>query len=361
MTGPVIKRYLLILFNTFIVICLIDGVLDIGAGVAQRVRPAIAAVVAPGKADDAEVIRLRIVSDRMAIMRGMPVSYVPGVGEVLEPATAPGVTIGPGGERLHGGQAATDDDRRQILLLGASQAFGFLNADENTLAARLEHQMPGVTVRNFAGPGQRLAASVMVLRQRIAAGDRIDRAVLIGGAIDALALCSPRSTQAAPLLRPFLLDIARRLRDVFSARPASAPYACATPDAQRDMADRVIYDIENVLAFADRHHIRLTIIMPPTPHDADGDDSGVVDQDEWQRLSQRVGPAIRTLRDRIATLNLPGVVDLGDAFDDHANGFLDPTGHFTDEGNEILARAIAAIPDIATMRTGPAIAAPRPD
>lgn len=373
MTDTVIKRYLLILFNTFIVICLIDGVLDIGAGVTQRVKPAISAVVALGTADDAQRIRQATVRDRIAIMRGIPTRFVPGVGNVLEPTTAPGVTIGPDGERLHGrqmagsGEAAENgrgagagpraSDNRQILLLGASQAFGYLNTDENTLAARLEHQMPGVTVRNFAGAGQPIAASVMVLKQRIAAGDRIDRAILIGGAIDTLALCTPRIPQAAPLLRPFLLDVARSLRD--KADPASEEVSCTTPETQRDMAERVIYEIESALAFADRHHIRLTIIIPPAPYD--GDASQVIDPDELRRVSQYAGPAVRTLRDRIATMNLPGVVDLGDAFDDRADGFYDAAGHFTDAGNEKMAQAIAAIPAIAAIRTEPAIATSRPD
>ena len=79
MTGTVIKRCLLILFNTFIVICLIDGVLDIGAGVAQRVRPAIAAIIGPGKAGDADGSRQSTVTDRIAIMREIPTRFVPGV------------------------------------------------------------------------------------------------------------------------------------------------------------------------------------------------------------------------------------------------------------------------------------------
>lgn len=342
------KKLAALIFGLFLLVALIDGVLDIGLGLAYGLRGRM--VETARNADPYAGLR----ADYEARKQDLPIRYVPGIGDVFQPGAVPGFTIGAGGERLHSHVTAPDKAMRHVLLLGASQAFGSLNQDEASLAAALERAMPGTVVRNFASPGQRLPGNTMVLEQRIAAGDRIDQVLIVNGTLDLIMYCLPPS-YPAPRPRPVLAEIAARLSGRASEGPAAVTDdACTTPEGRAAVLNRLMADMDEVLSAARRHNLSAILAIVPMPYVADAGDGTFADLAQFQRYRRVIDPLIAGLRARIADMD--GIVDLTRDFGTGRPGmFIDLYGHFTDAGNQALASLLAG----ALNRQLPP--APRPD
>ncbi|WP_372069257.1 hypothetical protein P7L75_02510 (plasmid) [Tistrella mobilis] len=328
------KKLAALIFGLFLLIALVDGVLDIGLGLAYGLRNRMAE--AARNADPYTDIR----EEALARLDALPQRYMPGTGSIYQPGAVPGLTIGEDGERLHTHVAAPDEATRHILLIGASQAFGSLNRDDASLAAALERAMPGTVVRNFASPGQRLPGNTMVLERRIAAGDRIDQVLVVNGTLDLVMYCLPPTT-SLPRPRPVLAELAARLMDGAPIQPATASHdGCTTPEGQAAALDRLMADIDEVLAAAARRNLPITLAFVPAPYVADAGDGSFDNLAQFQGYRRAIDPLIPDLRARIAGIS--GIVDLTQGFGTGRPGmFIDLYGHFTDAGNEALAPLLA--------------------
>ncbi|WP_372023360.1 hypothetical protein P7L70_04400 (plasmid) [Tistrella mobilis] len=342
------KKLAALIFGLFLLIALVDGVLDIGLGLAYGLRNRMAE--AARNADPYTDIR----EDALARLDALPQRYMPGTGSIYQPGAVPGLTIGEDGERLHTHVAAPDEATRHILLIGASQAFGSLNDDDASLAAALERAMPGTVVRNFASPGQRLPGNTMVLKRRVAAGDRIDQVLVVNGTLDLVMYCLPQA-YPAPRPRPVLAEIAARLSGRASEGPAAGPDgACTTPEGRAAVLNRLMADMDEVLSAARRHNLPAILAIVPMPYVADAGDGTFADLAQFQRYRRVIDPLITALRPRIADVD--GIVDLTQGFGTGRPGmFIDLYGHFTDAGNQALAPLLAGalnrrLPPAGTVR-----------
>ncbi|MEN2979734.1 SGNH/GDSL hydrolase family protein [Tistrella bauzanensis] len=331
------KNPVSILLGLFLIVCLVDGVLDIGIGVASRIRDRIAD--AARNDDPYADMRAR----KLAVMMDLPKRHVAGIGDVLQPVSVPGFTIGAGGERLHTHAVAPDEATRHILLLGASQAFGLFNDDDETLAAALERHMPGAVVRNFAMPGQSLPGNMMILKQRVAAGDRIDDVLVVNGLMDLIAYCLP-PTLPPPVARPVLGDM---IKWVTGPAPATSGRSdvCQTPDERAIVLDRLEEDIRGLLDVAHRHDLQVTLVLTPLPYVAGAGDGTFARLAQFQRYQAIMDPLMAALRERLDASGSDRVIDLSQSFDGtRQHGlFGDLYGHYTDAGNEALAPLIAEV------------------
>lgn len=328
------KKLVSLLFGLFLVVCLIDGVLDIGLGIAGELKGRMA-----GGADD------NATATRLARIEGLPKRYIPGLGHVILPAAVPGVTIGPEGERLHRHLVAPEDARHRILLLGASQAFGFSNDDDETLAAALERQLPGTLVRNFSMPGHTIPANVMMLDARLAAGEEYDRVIVVNGAVDLVRVCVLAGRLPPPAAtRPVIAEIARQLTSAGGRHPADGQRQdpCATADGRETAATRVLEDLRGLLDYAQRRNVRVTFVLPPAPFGTPAEAEVVRDPAAVGAYATALGPALTAFRQKLAAAGLPDVLDLSEAFPSDGRGlFSDVYGHLSDAGNQLLARRIA--------------------
>jgi hypothetical protein len=330
------KKIAALLFGLFLTLALIDGVLDIGLGLAQAVRRQLAG----GETDPYAALREEYLLRKLELTT----RYVPGIGDVFMPGTAPGFTIGADGERLHGHVTAPETASRHVLMLGSSQAFGVFNDDDATLAAALERQMPGTVVRSFAMPGQRLPGNTMVLEQRIAAGDRIDQVLIVNGTLDLISYCLPLVSQPPrprQQPRPLLVEIVVRLTDKTSAaRPAAPADVCLTPEGQTAALNRLMADMREVLAAAQGRNLPVTLILAPAPYISGADDGTFSTDPRFRRFQTIIDPAFARLRTRLDGLD--GIVDLTEDFGRGRQAmFMDFYGHLTNAGNEALATLIA--------------------
>ncbi|WP_371999948.1 hypothetical protein P7L68_04095 (plasmid) [Tistrella mobilis] len=328
------KKLTSLLFGLFLLVALADGVLDIGLGLASAVR---------SRVDDGRTARYDDVqASRHAEMLALPVRFIPGIGNVYRPTSTPSFTIGAEGERLHPHVTPSEQATRHILLLGASQVFGALNDDAHSLGAVLERLMPGTVVRTFAGPAQDLSASAMVLARRIAAGDRIDRVVVVNGFVDLVDHCSPWSPPPARP-RPVLVEIAMRLTDSQrTPRRALPEDGCGTPEGQAAALERLMAEIDGVRQMARRGGLPLTVVLPPVPYIAGADDGSFADLALFRSYQRTLEPIIAQFRYRI--VNMDDVVDLSRAFGSGRKGmFVDLGGHYSDAGNQLLASQLAQL------------------
>lgn len=330
------KKLVSLIFGLFLLIALVDGVLDIGLGLAYGLRNRMAE--AARDADPYADIR----EEALARLGALTQRYVPGTGNIYQPGAVPGLTIGEDGERLHTHVTAPDKATRHVLLLGASQAFGSLNGDDASLAAALERRMPGTVVRNFASPGQRLAGNTMVLEQRIAAGDRIDQVLIVNGMLDLIWYCLP-PTPPSPRPRPVLGEIAVRLTgDQTNGNPPGSDSACITPQGQAAVLDRLMADMDEVLDAAKRRNLPVRLVMLPAPYIAGADDGTFENLPQFRDYRRVLDPLFTSLRARISEVD--GIVDLTGYFGTGRRGmFIDLHGHLTDAGNEALAPMIAEV------------------
>ncbi|WP_372501143.1 hypothetical protein P7L66_04290 (plasmid) [Tistrella mobilis] len=334
------KKLASLLFGLFLLVALADGVLDIGLGLASAVR---------GRADDDRTAPYDdVLAARHAEMLALPTRFIPGIGNVYRATSTPSFTLGADGERLYPHATPPGQAARHILLLGASQTFGALNDDAHSLGAALERLMPGTVVRTFASPAQDFSASAMVLARRIAAGDRIDRVVVINGFVDLVNHCSPWSPPR-PRPRPVLVEMAIRLTDTGETNRRAVPEdGCGTPEGQAAALERLMAEIDGVRQIARRGGLPLTVIVPPVPYVAGADDGSFADLALFKSYQRTLEPIIAQFRTRIADMN--DVVDLTGAFGRGRKGmFVDLGGHYSDAGNRVLASRIVPLLDSGDM------------
>jgi hypothetical protein len=323
------KMALLGLLYIAILFCLADGIFDVVLSQRHLIGNRFNKYTA--KARDPNALVSGVVPARdyylFADMRVAEESTA--IGATPLPISRPGFHIGQDGERL------TPPVRTPVatgLMLGASQAFGLYNLDDETLAANLQRALPGVALRNFAVPGQKVRQSMTTWRMLRDKGMRLDFVILVSGPMD-LTECRP-PPGSDPGREPGLA-IARLFVRQQSRRVGRDAQRCAEPREVALQVDRLIYDLESALAYARRVGVPLAIVIPPTPFGNRADHSNLK-SGEWF-----MGPLTVALRRRLEQQPIAGVYDLSGAFDGQPPYFIDLPGHMSATGQAVLARAIA--------------------
>lgn len=322
------KTVLLGVFYVAILFCLADGIFDVVLSQRHLIGNRFNKYAA--EARDPNALVSGVVPARnyylFADLRLAEASTA--IGATPLPISRPGFHIGQDGERL------TPPVRKPVatgLMLGASQAFGLYNLDDETLAANLQRALPGVALRNFAVPGQKVRQSMATWRMLRDKGMRFDFVILVSGPMD-LTECRP-PPGSDPVREPGLA-IARLFVHAQSRRVGHDALRCAEPREIALQVDRLIYDLESALAYARRVGVPLAIVIPPTPFGNRADHSNLK-SGEWF-----MGPLTVALRRRLEQQPIAGVYDLSGAFDGQPPYFIDLPGHMSAAGQAVLARAI---------------------
>jgi hypothetical protein len=322
------KTTLLVIFYVAILFCLADGILDVVLSQGRLISSSFnkqAAKIRDGNGLVSGVVPAQNYY-RFADMRVAEASTA--IGATPLPISRPGFHIGQDGERL---APAVRSPVATGLLLGASQAFGLYDLDDETLAANLQRALPGIALRNFAVPGQKVRQSMATWRVLRDKRMRFDFVILVSGPMD---LTECRSGPALEAREPGLA-LARLFGRAQSKRVGRDALHCAEPREVALQVDRLIYDLESALAYARRVGVPLAIVVPPTPFGNRSDHSNL-------KFGERfMGPLTWALRRRLEQQPIAGVYDLSGAFDGQPPYFIDLTGHMSATGQAVLARAIA--------------------
>lgn len=345
MTEKPGTNYFSFFIKLLVVLCLADGFTDLSIYTLRLARAEIAEYSARHAPKDDAVHELYRVQRESEMT--MPHQYIAGIGLVPRPAILPGFSIGADGQRLvrTGNSPAANVNG---LLLGASQAFGIGDSDDQTLSAAMGRILPEVNVSNYAVHGHRIVSNVMYWQSLAERGKKFDFVLIVNGAVDVLYHClwlpdsnrlNARNSNATP--PPALGNAYEKALSLVSPSPPLYPQSCG--DNAKDVSsvvNRIIYDLKGAQAFARERRIPLAIVIPPSPYGNRANVSTLTGDPFYRDWKPILTPVVSALRRRLKENPLPGVYDLSDAFDGKAPYFLDSSAHMTGQGQEVLAQAI---------------------
>lgn len=330
------KRTLVALFQIFIVVCLVDGFLDIVYPLLRTAKVFIRDEVRLGRfaggGDSSSTPALILPA------AGFPVRNEPGVRSILKEYHSADINVSADGRRQNGSANTVTPDHVWIVL-GSSTAFGFGVSDSQTLAANLERKLPGVQVQNYAGLAQSIKENIIRLDEIQRRNGKPRVAVIAGVGYQLWADCMPRPPEekAQAPRSSILAYMARRVSETLSQ---TMVMPCASEQSLNYAIQNTLLEMESALAYAERNGIKLYIAYLPTPYD----NTANVDNLSWTghelEQTQEMRRVIARFRAELSRLKLPGIVDVSDALPADKSIFLDKGGHLSGEGNEMVAELL---------------------
>ena len=305
--------------QVLIVLALIDGFMDLSYPLARKIRH----IVTPS---------IEIATDRAAGWDDYLERNVAGLGVIVEPVSGPGLHVDALGIRSTG---TPQRNGVRGFLLGSSQAFGHFLSDDATLAAAIERRLPEVNVTVVAGPARTVAESMMNWQHISAKIDAPNFAIFLFSNIEMYKSCEPRqSPQGPPDRKPAVIAALRRIM------PGPILYPCSVPEARTAVVERSLYELRGAIAFGRQRNPHFTVVIAPLLYGNESNADKLRGQLD-QKYVESLDLSVREFRTRIATENLPGVIDLSAAFDGNGNAyFSDISSHFSRAGAEHLAAEI---------------------
>lgn len=326
------RKYALMAAQLTVFLLLIDGVIDIAYPATRAVKRVILPEPAAGVGGVPEA-QLPKGWDRYRHRE------LPGLGHVVDPVTSPELNVDSFGRRATGNPAREEGPHG--VLLGSSQAFGFLVADEATLAAAIERRRGNVSVTNISGPG-RGVAETMTNWQRVAADIRApDFGILLFSSVELAKSCWARKATKAQ--NPALIGMLTQAREYIRKQPPVLP--CHTQEARDAAVERAIYEVHAALAYGRAQTPHFAIVIAPLVYgNAAKVDALLSNQDPAAVKSMDL--TVRAFRKRLAAERIPGVIDLSGAFDGEQPYFIDESSHFGRLGADRLAELmLQRLPD----------------
>lgn len=280
------------------------------------------------------------VASRPAGWADLRLRIVPGLGNVVEAASGPGLHVDSLGIR-----STETAPRNEVhgVLLGSSQAFGWHIANDETVAAAIERGRTDTNVTVIAGPGRTAAESMVHWQQVLGRVDAPDFGILLFSNFELYEACQPapqpRNNELA--LVGFARKLLRRLFPTIKEEPP-----CATPEARTAIAERSLYELKAALEFGRRQTPHFAVIIAPLLY---GNDSNaqLIRGPLAPEFAESLDRAVREFRARVSIEKIPDVIDLSDAFDGNGDQyFIDTASHFSPAGaNRLAAKILESLPE----------------
>lgn len=331
--GWGIRVILTRLFQAFIVLCLVDGFLDIAyptLGAAKSfVQNTVAAVRNAGPVEPGSI------HDVIRPLPKVPLLREPGISGIVGPFQSPRTNVDDEGRRSNG-QPRPENAETPVLLLGSSSAFGFGVADDQTLSAYLERALGTVRVDNYAGLLQPLPDNMLRWWDLQNRNGKPGFAIIAGASFQLYDDCMPMP--AVSTTRNALLYVAERL----TAKVAPESGAPCRSDESVDLAIRhSIVALESAVAFGRTLGVPFYIVYLPTPYDADVNVENLLDNEDFKAAAERMRPVYRRYHEELAKLDLPEFINLVGALPSDKPYFIDAGAHLSGEGNALIAARLA--------------------
>lgn len=152
------RPYLVKLFQVFIVICLIDGFLDIAYPLAMFTKEKIKIVTSEVK--NSASMEFNESQKVIFPAAGLPVRNEPGIRNIVSEYHSTSINVNAAGLRYNG-QPPPEKESYVGVLLGSSSAFGYGVADNQTIAAHLERALNHTRIYNYAGLAQPVPDNIL--------------------------------------------------------------------------------------------------------------------------------------------------------------------------------------------------------
>lgn len=340
------------LFQIFIVVCLVDGFLDIAYPLARFTKNYL--IYKISETWPPKTVKLGSVQGFIWPPSGIPTRPEQPMRGIVAEYHSPGINVAADGLRSNG-QSLPEKARSVGLLLGSSTAFGYGVADNQTLAAYLERTLKNVRIDNYAGLAQPTSDNTLRWYDIQKRNGKPDFVIIAGINYQIFSDC--QSLPAKNMRRNVFLFLADRVADMY---PPEMTTACATSESLDLAVRNSILAIENAVAFGRKQGIPFHIVYLPTPYDANVNVGNLLKNSNQGALIAAMRRVYSHYHEELAKLVIPEFIDLSHALPSDGMYFLDTGGHLSAEGNrliaEILVQRIWGNRDLAEARTGQGIA-----
>lgn len=325
------RSYLIGLFQVFIVICLVDGFLDIAYPLAIFTKKKINIVTYEIK--NSGVIKFNESQEFISPAAGLPARGEPGIQNIVSEYHSKSINVTADGLRYNG-QTPPEKVSHVGFLLGSSTAFGFGVADNQTIAAHLERALNHTRIYNYAGLGQPLPDNILRWYDLQKKNGKPDFVILAGVNYQLHNDCQQILTTNIP--GSTRSNIFLYLTDKLSNKRIMP---CTSSESIELAVRNSLLSIENAVAFARKQGIPFYMVNLPSPYDSDVNVSNILNN-----TNKIYYMAMRRLFDRyhqeLTKLDIPEFIDLSDALPADKTYFLDMGGHLSKEGNRLISEKI---------------------
>lgn len=325
------RSYVIGLFQVFIVICLVDGFLDIAYPLARFAKNNFNQMIFKIKSyrsmESNELQKIIIPA------AGLPVRNEPGIRNIVSEYHTASINVTADGLRSNG-QAPPEKVSHVGFLLGSSTAFGYGVADNQTIAAHLERTLNHTQIYNYAGLAQPIPDNILRWYDLQKKNRKTDFVILAGVNYQLFYDCLPISTKNKPTIlhSNIFLYLAGKLSD-------ERVMPCTSSESIELAVRNSILSIENAVAFARKQGIPFYMVNLPSPYDANVNVSNILnDANKKDYMSMR--RVFGRYHQELTKLNIPEFIDLSDALPADKTYFLDMGGHLSKEGSRLISEKI---------------------
>ncbi|MCE4558050.1 SGNH/GDSL hydrolase family protein [Roseateles cellulosilyticus] len=318
-----IRRVLTAVFQVFIVVCLVDGFLDI-------VYPAIG-YFKKNMEDSFRAPEMGIKMPRS----GLPVRQEPGIPNILKEYASAYINIAPDGRRSNGGAPLVAAGHKGILL-GSSTAFGHGVKDSQTISSQLERELEGVRVYNYAGLGQPTSSSILRWYDLQKKYGNPDFVIVAGINYQIYSDC--KLYRSGFEHSNIFFHLAKVAENTSEYKHVSQ---CESSDSADLAVRNSIVSVESALSFGRKMGSPFYLVYLPTPYDPNANIDHLITSESARSFIVGMQKVYAQYRKELKKLDVPELIDLSDALPPEGKYFTDLGGHLSAEGNKIVAKALA--------------------
>lgn len=323
-------------FQIFIVLCLLDGFLDVGISAAHSVMTWMQSM----HLHAATTVRTSPLGNIIEPMPALPAAFIPGAGNVSKRFSSEGIHIDDLGMRSNG-IAPPPHPRATAYLLGSSPAFGYKIPDNETLPSYIERDLGDVRVMNFAGFPQTLPQSVMRYRYVAQHKGKPDFVIIAGAITDLFHDCFTPEEKPEGRMPSAVERLYRKAVSQAVGKAAPWRFLCTTPEAVDLAINNSIYEIDDAVRYFRSENLPLYLFVMPTPYEAGLNVQNLLKNKSVAKNLNTMGRIYALYRERLKKAH-PEVIDLSQVLPaGEKMYFIDPGAHTTGPANEIIAAKIA--------------------
>lgn len=322
------------IFQLIIVLCLLDGFLDISVSAVRSIMhwAHTEQLRAPAK------VRTGQQGDIIKPMPALPADYIPGSGNISKQFASEGIHIDGLGMRSNN-IAPPSHPRATAYLFGSSPTFGYAIPDNQTLSAHLERSLGDVRIMNFAGFPQTIPQTVMRYHYVTQHKGKPDFVVIAGLTTDLYLDCftppQKSNSSKASAIGSLFFQLMQKNEKPYQ-------FQCGSRDIAEQAIFHSLYNINVAIEHFKKEGIPLFIFILPNAFDPGLNVQNLMTDRLFKENLHEMRSIYSIYRERLNKEHHPEVIDLSRALPADKMYFIDNGGHMSGEAYKILAAQIAA-------------------
>ncbi|MDW6003270.1 SGNH/GDSL hydrolase family protein [Vibrio mangrovi] len=277
--------------------------------------------------------------------RKLKYRHIPYIGNIVVPGSYGIYDIDQSGRRVVQNQIEKKPPTKKLLVLGASQSFGYYNSSDTTLVSYLSALLPDYEIDNYSSPGQTVSQNlenwkrIEHLRKK-----HYDLAIIVNGTFDYFDECKrvtwvDMQQKNKPVLykTPALVSIFNMIKTKLWNKSDEFELInlCNTDYYQKMMSEKIFHSFENILHYGSELDTKTFVFIPPALWGNQANISNIKSGLSPEEISSFT--KIASMLSKASGTN-NHIVDFSHVFDHRPEEFfLDFNAHLIPEGNQILA------------------------